>query len=253
MNFLRFFVPLLFLATPLLHADDVIYVTADSTLRGVLPELTQAWADNQSGMRVELQLANADNIRKLLVGGKGGDVVILADLGEAKTAAKNGFLMEDSLKTVARNELIIYGRKPLLADEELEWYDLLEREWEHFAMGNPELTWSGRAAQAAILKHGMGARIKGEGVHLGGNEAVTLDFARHGEADAVFILRTDLNKTLIEGFMVHVIDAADYPPFFYVAGVPKTSHSASAAHSFIDSLTSKEAVQIWKKAGFNTE
>lgn len=244
---------LLILSGSHVHANDSISITADSTLRGVLPDLTQAWADSQSGMRVELQFANADNIRKLLVEGKAGDVVIMADLPEAKTAAKKGFLLEDSLKTVARNELIIYGRKPLLADEELDWYDLLAREWEHLALPNPELTWTGRAAQAAMQKHGVADRLKGDGVHLGGNETVTLDFARRGEADAVFLLRTDLSKITIEGYVVHAIDAADYPPFFYVAAIGKTSKSASAARSFIDSLATKEAAEVWKKAGFNTE
>ncbi len=244
----------LFLAGALsLRADNTISIIADSSLRSVLPQLVQDWADSQNDMKVDLQFTNAGILQSQLVEGKAGDVVIFASSVDAREAAKRGFIVGSEQKTFARNELVVYGRKAILKDEELDWYDLLAREWDQFALGDPAKTTSGRPAISEIEKHGLSARMKGEGVHLGGNEAVTLDFAKRGEADAVFLYRTDLAKATVEGFTVFPIDAGDYPALSYVAAPAKTTKALETARSFIQSLGGKEAQETLRKAGYGVD
>lgn len=233
-----------------LHAETTLVITADSTLKPVIPELTQAWADNQSDMRVELQFTNSDILMKQLSQDKAGDVVIFADSNDAKFAAKKGLVSADTCKVVARNELVVYGKKPLLADEELEWFDLVAREWDHFALGDPVRTASGRAAQAALQKRDLSAKLKSDAALLAGNELTAIDFVRRTEADAVFALRTDLAKFTVDGFVLYKIDPADYPAFVYTAAPTKNPRTQAAARSFIQSLTGKDARLIWEKYGY---
>lgn len=235
------------------RAETTLNVTADSTLRNVLPELAQAWADSQPSMSVNLEFANAATMQTQLVQGKAGDVVIFASESDAKEAAKRGFVLEKDQKIVARNELVVFGRKALLKDEELDWYDLLAREWDTLALGNPSLTASGRAAQSAIKKHDLGGKLKGDGVHLGGNEADALNFVRRDEADAVFVLRSDLIKTTLDGYVIYPVDAGDYPAIRYLAAPAKSSPNLEAARSFIQFIGAKESLDTWKKWGFPTE
>lgn len=241
----------LLLLTITAHAETALLITADNTLRSALPELTQAWADKQSDTSVELQFTNSETMQKQLVEGKAGDVVIFADAGDVKEATKRGYILAADIKTIARNELVVYGRKGLLPDEELEWFDLLTREWETLAMGDPARTASGRAVQAALRTHQLDARTKGEGTRLCGNEVVALDCARRNEVEAVFLLRTDLGKAALDGFVIHPINRADYPPFIYSAAPTKNSKSAAAARSYIQSLAAKESLPVWSKYGFN--
>lgn len=244
------FLSLLILAAPL-RADTTITITADNTLKGVLQELTQVWADKQPDTSVELQFANSENLQKQLVDNKAGDVLIFADASDLKEATKRGYILSADQKQIAHNDLIVYGRKGLLADEELEWFDLVAREWETISLGDPARTASGRAVQAALQKRNLTARLKGDGTRLCGNEVVALDCARRGEVEAVFLLRTDLGKTTLDGFVVYPIDRADYPSFDYIAAPTKNSKSLAVARRYIEFLAAKETQPIWIKYGFN--
>lgn len=250
MKFYAFLLLALFTAAPL-RADTTIVIVADNTLRAVLPELTQAWADKQPDTNVELQFTNAETMQKQIVDNKGGDVLIFANADDLKEATKRGYILASEQKQVARNDLIVYGRKALLPDEELEWFDLVAREWETLAMGDPSRTASGRAAQAALKKHDLEARVKSNGTRLCGNEVVALDCARRGEVEAVFLLGTDLGKSLLDGFVIYPINRADYPGIFYIAAPTKASKAPSAARSYIQSLAAPESLPIWTKYGFN--
>ncbi|PAW77728.1 MAG: molybdate ABC transporter substrate-binding protein [Verrucomicrobia bacterium Tous-C9LFEB] len=240
----------LLLATPL-RADTTLVIVADNTLRAALPELTQIWADKQPDMNVELQFTNAETMQKQIVDNKGGDVLIFANADDLKEATKRGYILASEQKQIARNDLIVYGRKALLPDEELEWFDLVAREWETLALGDPSRTASGRAAQAALKKHDLEARVKGKETRLCGNEAAALDCARRAEVEAVFVLNTDLGKTVIDGFVAYPINRADYPGIFYIAAPTKNTKAPSAARSYIQSLAAPESLPIWTKYGFN--
>ncbi len=235
------------------RADNTISITADSSLRPVLPQLVQAWADDQADMKVDLQFTNSELLQKQVVEGKAGDVVIFASANDAREASRRGFIAGDDMKTFARNELVVYGRKGIVKDEELDWYDLLAREWDTFAMGNPSATVSGRAAKSAIEKHDLAARLKSDGLHLAGNETAALNFAKRGEADAVFLYRTDLVKANLQNFVIFAIDAGDYPAIDYTAAPCKNTKAIETGRSFIKSLTTAEAQETLKKAGYGVD
>jgi molybdate transport system substrate-binding protein len=242
---------LFFFAAPS-QGQDVLAVAADSSLRGALQELAQAWADNtDDNKKVELSISNVETLKNEVAKGAPWDVVILAGADEARQLTEQGKLDPQGQRNIARNELVVLGKKALLKDEEPEWHDLVRNEWRRMALGNPALTASGRFAQKAMEKRDLWDRVKAE-ARLAPTETLALDFARRNDADGVFIFRTDLKGITLDMYEVYPVDPKDHPPVLYVAAVVKGAAKGALGRDFMQFLVSEEAMLVWKKWGFPT-
>jgi molybdate transport system substrate-binding protein len=238
-------------ATP--TAPTPLSLLADSSLKKVLQELAQNWADAQDpAPQVALTLTNAATLRSRVEANSGADVIIGADVADMKALADKGLLFPDSQRSLARNTLVIYGRKALVKDDDLDWFDLTGTEWKKVALGNPDLTASGRVAQHALQKHGLiNDDNKDVFTHVP-TEARALASAESEQADAVFIYKTDLPQPDLSGFTLYPLKTDDAPPIFYIAAVPRLSKNPALARAFIDYCSSEPAKAIWTKYGFET-
>ncbi len=230
-----------------------VSIVADSSLKQVLQELAQSWADTQdSGPQVPLTLTNAGTLRTKVEGGTVWDVVISADVEDMRDLTAKGVLVSDGQRSLARNTLIVYGRKALVKDDELEWFDLIGTEWKKVALGNPDLVASGRVATRALQKHDLlGEDQKSIYVHAP-TEIAALAVAEREQADAVFCYKTDLAKVSLPGFDVFHLSTADAPPIFYTAAVSKQARNPELAQAFILYCSSEAGQAIWAKYGFET-
>jgi molybdate transport system substrate-binding protein len=230
-----------------------VAVMAESSLKQVLQELAQAWADSQdSGPQVPLTLTNSGTLRAKVEGGSAGDVVISADVADVKEMTDKGLLFADGQRSLARNTLVIYGRKALVKDEELDWFDLIGTEWKKVTLGNPDLVASGRVAKRALQKHDLlGDEHKDTFVYAP-TEALALAVAQRDQADAVFVYKTDAAKIDLPGFALFPLKTEDAPPVFYTAAVCRLAKNPTQARAFIDYCGGADAKAIWAKYGFET-
>lgn len=226
---------------------------ADSSLREVLQELAQSWADSlDSSPQVPLTLTNAGTMRAKLAAGLPCDMVISADLQDVKEMTDKNMLFAEGQHSVARNALVIYGRKALVKDDELEWFDLIGSEWKKVALGNPDLVASGRVAKRALQKHGLLNDENKNVFTYEGTEALALQVAEREQADAVFVYKTDLGAISLPGFEMVTLKSEDAPPIFYTAAVCRLAKNPTMAHAFIDYCTGDTGKEIWAKHGFET-
>jgi len=237
-------------------APVAISIIADSSLRPVLPELVQGWADSQdSSPRVPLTMTNAAVLVAKVESGaadSGWDVVISADVADVKEMTDKSFLLADGQRSLARNTLVVYGRKALLKDEELEWFDLIGTEWNKVALGNPDLTASGRAAKRALIKHGLlGDDHKNNYVYAP-IDRLAFSLVAQEKAEAVFLFRTDVAHLNLPGFEAFPVSTDDAPPVFYTASVSRLAKNPALARAFIDYCGSDAAKAVWAKYGFET-
>jgi molybdate transport system substrate-binding protein len=230
-----------------------VTVIADSSLKAVLQELAQAWADTQdTGPQVPLTLTNAGTLRGKIDGGTVWDVVISADVADVKEMTDKGLLLADGQQTLARNSLVVYGRKALVKDDDLDWFDLIGTEWKKVALGNADLVVSGRIAKHALLKHDLLDDAHKDLYVYTQAESLTLAVAQREQADAVFIYKTDAAKASVPGFDTFPVNTADAPPVFYTAAVCRLAKNQAQAHAFIDFCGSDAGKAIWAKYGFET-
>jgi molybdate transport system substrate-binding protein len=240
-------------AAPAPVPQVAVTIIADSSLKQVLQELAQGWADSQdSGPQVPLTLTNAGTTRAKVEGGSVWDVVISADVQDVKEMTKSGFLFADGQSSLARNTLVIYGRKALVKDDELDWFDLIGTEWKKVALGNPDLVASGRVARRALQKHDLLGDAHKDTFVYAPTEALALAVVQREQADAVFLYKTDAAKISLPGFELFPLTSEDAPPVFYTAAVCRLAKNPAQARAFIDYCTGDAARAIWAKYGFGT-
>jgi molybdenum ABC transporter molybdate-binding protein len=226
-------------------------VLADSTLRNVLQELAQTWADSQaSSPQVPLTLTNAGTMRNQVQSNPAWDVVISADLDDVKMLTDKGLLVAAGQHTLARNTLVIYGRKALVKDDALDWFDLIGTEWKKVAMGDPDQVSSGRVARRALQKHDLFDDDHKNLYVYTGTEALALQVVERDQADAVFVYKTDLATIDLPGFEIFPLSTVDAPPIFYTAATGRLSKNTELAQAFIAYCGSEAVRQIWAKYGF---
>ncbi len=233
------------------EAGPTVTVLADSSLKNVLQALAQAWADSQpDGPLMPITLTNAATMRSRVVANPAWDVVIDADLADVKALTDQGLLAPEGQHELARNSLVILGRAPLVKADAPDWFDLVGDEWKKVALGDPNLTASGRAAQHALQKHDLlGDDHKNLYVYAG-TEALALQLVERDQADAVFLYRSDLGHVTLPGFDITALTSDDAPPIFYTAAVGRLAKNPTAAHSFIEYCASSAARDIWTRFGF---
>ena len=218
-----------------------------------MQELAQTWADSQdSGPQVPLTLTNAGTLRAKVESSSGWDVVISADVADMKEMTDRGMLSADGQSSLARNTLVIYGRKALVKDDDLDWFDLIGTEWKKVALGNPDLVASGRVAKYALQKHDLlDDEHKDIFVYVP-TDALALAVAQREQADAVFVYKTDASKINLPGFAIFPLATDDAPPVFYMAAVSRLAKNPTQARAFIDYCAGDAAKAIWAKYGFET-
>lgn len=230
-----------------------VSVIADSSLKQVLQELAQGWADTQdSSPQIPLTLTNAGTLRVKVEGGTAWDVIISADVQDVKAMTDKGLLFADGQRSLARNTLVVYGRKALVKDDDLDWFDLIGTEWKKVALGNPDLVASGRIAKRALQKHDLLGDDQKDAYVYTQTEALALAVAQREQADAVFVYKTDVAKISLPGFDLFPLKTEDAPPVFYTAAVCRLAKNPAQAHAFIDYCGGDVAKVIWAKYGFET-
>jgi molybdate transport system substrate-binding protein len=231
-----------------------ISIMADGSLKGVLQELAQTWADSQTtGPQMPITLTNAGTMRAKMETGGAWDLIIDADVADTKALTNHGLLVAEGQRLLARNSLVVYGRAPLVKDDELDWYDLIGAEWKKVALGNPDLSTSGRVALHALQKHDLlDDDHKSLYVHAP-NEAGALQLIQRQQADAAFVYKTDLVGLNDTNFQAFPIKSDEAPPIFYTGAIFRLAKSADLARQFLDYCNSEAARPIWTKYGFETD
>jgi molybdate transport system substrate-binding protein len=229
-------------------------IIADGSLKAVLSELAQTWADSQtSSPQMPITLTNAGTMRAKIEAGGDWDLAIDADIDDTKAMTDKGLLLAEGQRSLARNSLVIYGRAPLVKDDDLDWFDLIGTEWKKVSLGNPDLTASGRVAQRALKKHDL-LDDDHKGIYLdAANETAALQLLQREKADAAFVFTTDLPGINLSNFQSFPIKVEDAPPIFYTAAIFRLARNPGLARAFMQYCGSDGARAIWAKYGFETD
>jgi molybdate transport system substrate-binding protein len=229
-------------------------IIADGSLKAVLSELAQTWADQQDvSPEMPITLTNAGTMRAKIESGGTWDLALDADVADVKVLTDRGRLLADGQRSIARNTLVIYGRTPLVKDDDLDWFDLIGTEWKKVALGNPDLTASGRVAQRALGQHDLlDDDHKGDFANTP-NEQAGLQAIQRQQVDAAFVFKTDLAGANVPGFQMFPLKAEDAPPIFYTGALFRQAPDAALARAFLEFISSPAAHPIWMKYGFETD
>ena len=229
-----------------------ITIVADPSLKRVMADLVQDWADSvDDKVQVIVQFANSGVVTDKLPGGTPWDLVISSDIPGMQELTSRGLLVHDGQQTLARNQIEIMGRHPLIPDDDLSWEELIRKEWRHVVIANPETSQLGKAAEFALKKHDLvdEDRMK-EQFKLVANDNMLIPETMKTQSDAVFVYQTDAQSVTMTGFEPFPITGEDALPVLYVGAMTSTAKENQLCSDFITYCLSDKARETWKKYGF---
>jgi molybdate transport system substrate-binding protein len=249
----RFFLLFLFAVAlffvPILRAGNIT-VAADVSLRPVLRELLQTYADAQKDPpNVVLNLAPSGIIMREIRKGTPLDVVIASAEGEIQRLAEAKYIVPTSVRALAENRIAVVAAWP---DSEPgnDWVSRVRTSWPTIAMPNYENSMAGVAAIALVRKLGMEQELDGRIIFESDSERA-FDELRRARVPAAFLFTSDVHRLFPKkSFRVFDLPAQDYPAILYSAAILSKCEETAAAQSLIEFLAAPAQKARWLAHGF---
>lgn len=226
-----------------------VNVGAAASLRGVMPELIDAFGREHRRPRIVPVYGASGDLRKRVQDGAPLDVVVFAAVEPVEQLIRSGHVIADSRVVVAQNRLALIGPK---GGPPLRWSSIEKLGGdEKLAIGNPDVVPAGNYARLALQALGKWDAVAGRLVY-GGDVSAVLAYVRRGEVAAGVVYMSEVRN--IDG--VVVLEEAEgewVPRIDVVAGATKDVAGASHAgpsRSFVEFLASGEAREIFRAHGF---
>lgn len=227
-----------------------LQVGADTSLRSVLRDLAQTFADGEGNPDVQLNIAPSGIIRRHVENNEGAlDIVVAAAPGEIEVLAKQGKIRTDTARTLAENELVVVTAWPGKTWGR-PWVSLARLDWNRIAVASVENAMSGVGALALFKNATIYAAVEEKLIHETDSERV-LDALRRARVDAAVIYRSDVGILKPrDSFEVFEVGDIPYPPIVYSAAVLSSCKNVEGAKVFIAHLAKTENQEVWARHGF---
>ncbi len=235
---------------PGLSAQRVPRVAAASSLNFALPEIAERFA-RDSGERVDIVLGASGTLARQIQEGAPFEIFLAADEAFAERVAAAG-LTRDAGVVYAVGRLVLFAPRgsPLIPDAQLAGLrQLLDAgQVSRFAIANPDVAPYGRAAEAALRRHGLWDRLRPHLV-LGDTIAQAAQFATTGNAVGGLVAFSLVRGPgFAEGGTFALLPESDHPPLRQ--RMVLLNRAGAVAERFYDYLQGAEARAIFQRFGF---
>lgn len=235
---------MLTLSTTFAWAEDLL-VSAAASLTNAFEEIKPAFEQQYPDTTLVFNFAASGPLLSQMQQGAPVDVFASAD---QVTMDKATALIEPSTRTnFAGNALVLIA--PSTSSLEINnTQDLLNKEIQLIAVGNPESVPAGRYTQAALESLDLYQSLTPKLV-LAESVRQALDYVARGEVQAGFVYATD--ATLKKDQVQIRTEITGHEPISYPIAMVKTSKNKELGQQFIDFILSDQGQTILKKYGFS--
>ena len=225
-------------------SDASLTVAAAASLRRVMPEIVDAFQQNDDSEIVVSYGASGDLSRQV-EGGAPIDAVVLAGAEPVDALSRLGLADPASRRIVATNRLVLIGP---LGSPPLGFADLNRLpQGARIAIGDPRIVPAGQYARRALENLGLWEKLRDRLVY-GGHVASVLAYARRGEVEAAVVYKTETRG--VDRIVVLDEATGDWAPLpLVVAAV--TGPGSPRAHRFVHFLAAEQSRAIFRRHGFD--
>jgi molybdate transport system substrate-binding protein len=220
-------------------------VGAAISLTEPLQALAPSFAQAQKVTLPRFHFASSGVLQQQIQKGAPMDVFISAGEKQMDRLEKAGLLVSGSRRVIAGNQLVLVvpGRSSLRS---LRFQGLDSIAIRRIAIGDSSVP-AGDYARQTLAYYGLSEAVKGKLVPLGSVRAVANAVAA-GDVDAGIIYKSDAqngaNLRIVAG-----APEASHGPIRYNAAVVASSHQAKLASTYLGSLTTTQASQVFRRYG----
>ncbi|MFA5110223.1 MAG: molybdate ABC transporter substrate-binding protein [Desulfobaccales bacterium] len=228
------------------HADQELIVSAAASLTNAFPEIGKSFEKRHPGTKVIFNFAASGPLLQQIAQGAPVDVFASADQKTMNQAQEKGLIAPASRKNFVSNTLVlIVPEKSGLSLAALK--DLASAEVKRVALGNPDTVPVGRYTREALTQAGLWETLTPKFIY-GESVRQVLDYVSRGEVDAGFVFATD--AAIAKGKVKTVTAVQGHQPIVYPVALVAASPKQPLAQSFLDSVVSPEAQEIFQRYGF---
>lgn len=222
--------------------EKEIQVSAAASLTGALQELAVLY-EEESGVRVSLNLAGSGTLQKQIEQGAPVDVFVSASSAIMDGLEAGGHLREDTRRNLLSGELVFIvpdGRKESL--EQVLTGDGL------VALGDPEFVPAGRYGKNALETRGIPEIPQGR-LLICKDVRQVLSYVESGEASGGFVFATDALSS--DGVIVSErFTPEESGEILYPAALTRQGKNIPEAEDFLEWLSGVPAAGVFEKYGF---
>jgi molybdate transport system substrate-binding protein len=221
------------LIAPALHAAEV-RVFAAASLTDALRDIAGQYQRSSSD-RIVFNLGGSSLLERQIEEGAPADLFLSADEEKMNRLQRQGMIDSRSRVSVLSNTLVIVGQRDLLAAHSI-------------ALAEPSSVPAGIYAREYLTKVGIWDRVKSKVIPTE-NVRGALAAVESGNADAAIVYKTDV----LMSRRVHVayeVPRTDGPLISYPFAMTTNAESPEAARRFLAYLSSRPALEIFRRYGF---
>jgi molybdate transport system substrate-binding protein len=239
---------LMVLAMPAAYAGTLL-VAAASDLVYCIDELGAAFSEEVPGAEVRVSTGASGNFFAQIKRGAPFDVFMSADMDYPRRLAREGAADPASLATYAIGRLAVWTLDARF-DVGQGMRVFADRRLARVAIANPEVAPYGRAARAALVRHGVWDALQGKLV-IGENIAQAAQFVQTGNAQlGIVSLATVLSPRLKGVGRYYLVPEGGIAPIEQGAIVTRHGQGNPLAARFVRFLQTGRAQAILVRSGF---
>ena len=228
-------------------ADEKLTLFAAASLTNALSEISTKY-EKETGIKIAHSFASSSVLAKQIENGAPADLFISADLKWMNYLQEKSLVNKSSRKNLLANTLVLIAPKGRSFDVKFEEGFAFVKAFDgRLCTGDIESVPVGIYAKEALTNLGWWKDIKSRIV---GTQDVrgALAFVERAECNVGIVYETDANVSSIV-YLLGTFPESTHTPVLYP--VAMTVNSKESAKAYLSYLQSDEAMNIFKKYGFN--
>lgn len=222
-----------------------LIISAAVSLQSSLGELEQRFEAERSDIDLIFNFGSSGMLQRQIEQGASADLFLSAGMPQMEALQSEKLLT--AYKYIMKNRLVMI----VPSDSTIELTNveqLLQDDIRKIAIGQPETVPAGSYAKQSLLFAKVWHRLRDKWVYAKDVRQV-MAYVETGNAEAGFVYRTDAANSTKVKIAVQVSEDS-HEPIIYPAGLLAESKHPKEAKIFYDYLSSSEALQIFRKHGF---
>lgn len=230
-----------------------VAVAAAADLKFAFEEVAAEFQKRHPEIKIQATYGSSGNFFEQLTNKAPFDLFLSADMSYPRKLAERGLAEKDSEFLYGVGRIVVWAPKQSALDlNKLGLAALSDPSVKKIAIANPKHAPYGRAAEAALTKHGIYDQVKDKLV-LGENIAQAAQFVQSGAADVGLVaLSLALAPPMKDAGRYWEIPRDDYPLLEQGGVILSSCSDKDAAGQLCSFITSAEGKAILNKYGFST-
>ncbi len=219
-------------------------ISAAASLKEVMAEIETEFKKEYPNINLTFTYGSSGSLQKQIEQGAPSDLFISAGESQMNALSEKGLLIDDSVKTLVKNNLVLITTSSDITSIN----DLTTDKVTHIAVGEPSSVPAGKYADQSLTNLSLKDAVSSKLVYAKDVKEV-LSWTVSGNADAGFVYQSDTyNNNSIN--VIETISEDYHSPITYPAAIIKSTQSPDAAKSFEDFLFTDKAKKLFTKYGY---